>query len=337
MAQRKRREYLQLLDAAKVAAETGIDSFNRVWHPYRFQTTLLLLTNAWELLAKAVLLHKKEPISRGQRGETVSAEVAVHRLQGKHILEQDQAETIQQIISLRHAACHHVLPELPAEVMQHLLFYSCKFFRRVIEKHFPTHIRSLSDNYLSLSFSDLTTYADKVQRSVSRVKKSENDKRLVWLLERGIQFDGESYITEAQFTQKYKGKKKILPHLQLNRFVRNTEMVRIVPIQAPRNFTADITLRKGNAADSSLPVLVKKTDIEADYPMLTKELGAKIGKNQNWTAKAVTILGMKGDPKYHQAVRGSAKSLIHRYSAATEGALRAKLAAEPAFDPYHPG
>jgi len=337
MAQRKRREYLQLLDAAKVAAETGIDAFNGVWHPYRFETTLLLLTNAWELLAKAVLLQQKESILRGQRGETISAEVAVYRLQAKRILKQDQAETIQQIISLRHAACHHVLPEVPAEVMQHLLFYGCKFFRQVLAKHFPAHMKSLSDNYLSLSFSDLTTYADKVQRSVSRLKKSDNDKRLVWLLERGIQFDGESYITEPQFTQKYRGKKKILPHLKLNQFVRNTEMVRIVPIQAPRNFTADITLRKGSAADSSLPVVVKKTDIEADYPLLTKELGVKIGKNQNWTAKAVTILGLKGDPKYHQAIRASAKSLIHRYSAAAEAALREKLEATPDFNPYSAG
>jgi hypothetical protein len=83
--------------------------------------------------------------------------------------------------------------------------------------------------------------------------------------------------------------------------------------------------------------LVKKTDVEADYPLLTKELGIKIGKNQNWTAKALTILGMKGDPKYHQAVRASAKSLIHRYSAAAEGALRAKLEADPTFNPYHTG
>lgn len=335
MAQRKRREYLQLLDAAKFAAETGVDAFNSVWHRYRHQTTLLLLSNAWELLAKAVLLQKKEPISRGQRGETISAEVAIYRLQSKRILEQNQAETIQQVISLRNEACHQVLPEIPVEVMQHLLFYSCKFFRQVIEKHFPAHIKTLSENYLSLSFSEMTTYADRVQRAVSRVKKSGNNKRLVWLLERGIQFDGESYITEAQFAHKYRGKKKILPYLKLNHFVRNAEMVRIVPIQAPRNFTADVTLRKGNSADSSLPVVVKKTDIEVDYPLLTKELGVKVGRNQNWTAKAVTVLRIKGDPKYHQAIRGSANSLIHRYSMAAEMALRAKIAAEPAFNPYH--
>ena len=83
-----------------------------------------------------------------------------------------------------------------------------------------------------------------------------------------------------------------------------------------------------------MPVVVKKTDVEADYPHLTRELGVRIGKNQNWTAKAITILGMKGDPKFHQAVRASRNSVVHRYSVAAEEALRAKLAAEPAFDPY---
>ena len=93
-----------------MAAETGVDAFNSVWHPYRNQTTLLLLTNAWELLAKAILVQQKESITRGQRGETISAEAAIHRLQVKKILDQSHAETIQQIISLRHAACHNVLP-----------------------------------------------------------------------------------------------------------------------------------------------------------------------------------------------------------------------------------
>src|SRR5690606_20991482 len=104
-----------------------------------------------------------------------------------------------QIISLRNSACHHVLPVIPPEVMQHLLFYGCKFFRRLLEACFPAQVKTLDDNYLCLSFNELTTYADKVQKSVARIKKSENDRKLVWLLERGIQFDGDSYITEAQF------------------------------------------------------------------------------------------------------------------------------------------
>jgi Domain of unknown function (DUF3644) len=107
---RHRREYLQLLDASKVALEAAVDAYNRVWHPYRDQATLLLLSNAWELLAKAVLVQHKESIVKGHRGETISAEVAIHRLLGKKLIQQAQAETVQQIVSLRNEACHNVLP-----------------------------------------------------------------------------------------------------------------------------------------------------------------------------------------------------------------------------------
>ena len=255
----------------------------------------------------------KESISRGQRGETISGEVAVFRLEQKQILTQTQAETIQQIISLRHAATHHLLPAVPVEVMQHLLFYSCKFLREVIEKLFPAHLKSLSENYVSLSFTDLTTYADKVQRSVSRVRKSANEKRLVWLLERGIQFDGDAYITEGQFARQYRGKKKILPHLKLSDFLKTVDMIRIVPVLRRRAISLPtFHWRKGSAADASLPVLVKKTDVELDYPLLTKELGAKVGRNQNWAARAVTVLNLKGDPRYHQPIRaGQSLDFIH--------------------------
>src|SRR5690606_10078739 len=120
----------------------------------------------------------------------------------------------------------------------------------------------------------------------ARVRTSGGDKKLVWLLERGISFDGTSYISETKFERKYKGRKRVLPHLDLSKFLKSTDMVRIVPIEAPRNFTADLSLRKGSSADASLPVVIKKTDIEADYPHLTKELAAHIGKGQNWAAKA---------------------------------------------------
>ena len=296
----------------------------------------MLLANAWELLAKAVLVQQRESIRRGQRGETIPAETAVHRLQNRKVLDENQAATIQQVISLRHAAVHYLLPEVPEEVMHHLLYFACKFFRDTISRVFPGHAKNLSENYLSLSFSDLTTYADKVQKAVSRVKKSPNDKRLVWLLERGIQFDGSTYLTEAQFEQQYRGKKRVMPHLGVSRFMRGTEMVKIVPIQAPKNFTADVTLRKGSAKDTSLPVIVKKTDVESDYPYLTRELAQKLATNWNWVARAARVLGLKGDPKYHQAVRASKTSSIQRYSDAALQRLQEKRT-DPNFDPYDAG
>ncbi len=334
MIKRSRREYLRLLDASKLAAESAIDLFNSVWHPYRNQATLILLTNSWELLSKAVLVYEKESILRAKNGETISAQEAVYKLQNRKILDKNQAETIQQIISLRHEATHYLLPDIPPEVMQHLLFYSLKFFRGTIKKKFPKQLKDMSDNYLTLSFSDLTTYADKVQKSVSKLKKSPNDKKLIWLLERGIAFDGSSYLSETQFDKRYLDKKKVLSYLALNKFVKNADMVRVVPVQAPHNYTADINLRKGSARDSSLPILVKRTEIEEDYTYLTNELARKIGKNANWVSRAAPILGMKNNEKYHQAVRSSATGSIQRYSEAALQLLKKKLIEDPTFNPY---
>jgi hypothetical protein len=334
MAKRRRREYLVLLDKAKAATETGIDSFNRVNHPYRNETTLILLSNGWELLAKAVLVQARRSIKKGHRGDTISAESAISRLLHHKEIKKHEAETVQQIISLRNTSSHHHLPDIPDEIMHHLLFFGCKFFRELVSRKFPSHAKDLERNYLSLSFSDLTTYADKVQKLVSRVKKSPSDKKLIWLLERGIEFDGSSYITEKQFEQKYRGKMKIMPHLRIGEFLKGTDMVRIVPVEAPRNYTADVTLRKGSAKDSSLPVIVKKTDLEHDYPYLTKELARSLGKNLSFVAKAMDVLKLRGDPKFHQAVRSSKTSYIHRYSDAAKSRLEQKLRDEPEFSPY---
>lgn len=334
MAKRRRREYLILLEKSKAAAETAIDQFNRVRHPYKNETTLILLANAWELLSKAVLVQMHKSIKKGNRGETISGEVAVSRLLHHKKLNQHQVETIQQIISLRHAATHHYLPGVPVEIIQHLLFFGCKFFRQTVQDNFPSHAKDLEQNYLSISFTDLTTYADRVQKLVSRVKKSQTDKKLVWLLERGIAFDGNSYITQSQFETKYRGKHRVMPYLALGKFTAEGDMVRIVPVEAPKNYTADINLRKGSSKDSSLPVVVKRTNLEEDYPYLTKEIGEKVNKSLNFVAKAMSSLGLKGDRRYHQKIRSSKSGSIQRYSPAALDRLRQKLKEDPEYDPY---
>lgn len=331
----KRREYLQLLEKAKCAAETAIDEYNRVRHLYRNEATAIFVTNAWELLAKAILVKKKQSIKKDRRGNTISAESAILKLREQKVIDENQEDVIQQVVSLRHAAIHHVLPAVPSDVMHHLLYFSSKFFRDVVAAHFPKYAKDLRGNYLSLAFADLTTYADKVQKLVSTLKKSPGDKKLIWLLERGVKFDGSAYITEKQFEALYKDKKRIMPHLALSDFIKGTDMVRIVPVQAPKNFTADITLRKGSAKDTTLPVLVKKTEIEKDYPYLTRDLAEKIGKSQNFIAATVAALGVKGNPVYHQSVRASRKGLVHKYSDSALNHLAEYFQQNPDFDPYH--
>ncbi|MCP5489086.1 MAG: hypothetical protein H7A43_10625 [Verrucomicrobia bacterium] len=329
-----KREYLRLLEKAIHALEGAVDSFNSVHQPYRNETTLILMTNAWELLSKAVLVRAHKSIAGDRPGTTISAEVAVSRLRHERILDENQEDCIQQVVSLRNAAVHHLLPDVPAEVMHHLLFFCCKFFRELTIKVFRSHAKELKDDFLSLSFSNLTTYADKIQKLVSRVRKSEHDKTLVWLLERGVRFDGATYMNQDQFEAQYRRKKRIMPHLQISDFIKNTDMVRIIPVQAPRNYTADLTLRKGSKRDASLPVVIKKTDIESDYPYLTKELALKLNRNSNFMAATIAALGLKGDPTYHQPVRASQTSHIQRYSQAAYDRIAAHLRDNPEFDPY---
>lgn len=335
---KKKREYLKYLDKSILAIEYAVDSFNRVYNPYKDETTLILMTNAWELLSKAVLLKTHQTILKDKKGNTISAEVAVSKLRQRKHIDENQEMTIQQIISLRNFATHQVLPSIPVEIMQHLLFYGCKFFRDIVSKTFPLHAKKLQNNYLSLSFSELTTYANKIQKLISRVKKSPQDKQLAWLLERGICFDGAQYISQKDFEKKYKGKLKIMPHLNINDYIRHTDMVKIIPIQAPKNFTADINLRKGSHNDSSLPVFTKRTDIETDYPYLTSEIASKIGKNRNFTQKTIAILGFKGNDKYHHSVRTSIKAskqtYVHRYSEAALQKIKELLKQDPDFNPY---
>jgi hypothetical protein len=111
-------------------------------------------------------------------------------------------------------------------------------------------------------------------------------------------------------------------------------VVRVVPVQAPKGYTADITLRKCNASNTALPVVVRRTDVEDDYPYLTKELGAAIGKDQNWTARAAADLGLKGDPKFHQQIRASSSSSVQRYSQAAIDRLKEYLGSHPDYSPY---
>lgn len=331
---RRRREYLVLLDKAKEAAECAIDNFNRTKSPFRSEATLILLSTAWELLAKAVLVQMKESINTRQRGNTISAEVAVNKLLHKKRIQQHESDTAQQIISLRNAAAHSVLPDIPLEVQHHLMYYASKFFRDIVQRHFPTHAKDLEQNYLCLSFSELTTYADKVQKCISKMSKSDEQRKVVWLLERGLAFDGTQYMTERQFKTKLQGKTRKLKYLEMGRYLNEADMVRVVPVEAPKNYTADVNLRKGDKRDSSLPVVVKKSDANKDYPYLTSELAQQLGKSTNYIAKLVEQLGLKGDDRYHHAFKSSRTGTIQKYSQLAKDKMQELLVEDPNFNPY---
>ncbi len=341
MAAKKKakRKYLLYVEKSIDALLSGIDRANSVHDNYGKEGSLFLISNAWELLAKAILLRDKVSIQYTD-GRSISAEDALTKITSWKYLSENQSQHIQQVISLRNAAVHSVLPRMPDEILFHLEFYSVKFFKDLISKEFPTYSKRCNGNFLSLSFDTFTTYADKVQKLVARArKKGTQEQELMWLLERGVRFNGGKYISQDKFETEVKGvgkKKRLYHHLKVADFVKESQMVVIVPVQAPKGYTADINLRKGSGkAGMALPVMIKKTDIDVDYPYLTADIGRQIGKGTNFVAAAMTKLKIKGNPAYHQSVRSSKSGAINRYSQGAIALISDELRKDSNFDPYH--
>lgn len=334
---KKKRTYLQYCEKSLNAIRLAISSFNSIHEGHKNETTLMLLTNAWELLGKAILIKKHEDINKDKHGRTISAEETIQKLVQMKVIDDNQNEHIQQIISLRNEAIHGLLPEIPVEIVHHLFYFACKFYKDIIVKVFPIYRSRIEGNYLSISFANLTTYADKVQKLVSRFRKgNEKERKIIWLLERGVSYSGGEYISQTKFEKdfKRKAKWKLLPHLKLGQFLKTAEMIRIVPIQAPKNYTADVKLRKGKQSDTSLPVVIKKTDIETDYPYLTGELSGKLGKSVSFVSKTIKMLGLRNNEQYHQAVRSSKNSVVQRYSESTLSHVKEYLIKNPGYSPF---
>ncbi|TAK79241.1 MAG: hypothetical protein EPO11_00405 [Gammaproteobacteria bacterium] len=333
-----KREYLRLAESAINAMYTAIDNFNGVYGKYKTETTLILLTNAWELLGKSILVKNKHEISLpNQHGKTIPAEITINKLHNLKFLDQHQSVLLQQIVSLRNESIHYLIPKIPQEIQHHLLYFSCKFFKELIMANFKQYADRMEGNFLSIAFDNMATYADKIQKIVGQLRRgSEHDKKLIWLLERGIQFnESNNYISQDEFERQYIGKKKIMPHLKINDFISNAEMVRMVPIQAPRGFTADIKLTKSNKKmNEALPVMIKKTHIEDDYPYLTSDLAVKLKKSTNFIAKTSTNLKLRNNPEYHQAIRASSSGVINRYSNQALSYITKFLEENPQYDPY---
>jgi hypothetical protein len=166
------------------------------------------------------------------------------------------------------------------------------------------------------------------------MRKKEDSKRLIWLLEKGLSFDGLKYMNQEQFEKIIRKEQRPFTKLKLQKQITNGENIRFVPVQAPRNYTADICLRKGPRNGEGLPVVFRKENPTETHPHLTKDLAKLLGKTPNWVAMTVRIIGVFGDSRYHFKISTSSKTEHHRYSEEALGKLKDLLTKNPNFNPY---
>jgi hypothetical protein len=107
-----KKEAKVLLGKAVDSLVLSVDHFNSAWDRGREEAVLVLLDRAFELLLKAIILHKGGKIREPRAKETIGFDRCVRKCLSEdsvRCITDDQAITIQVINSLRDAAQHYIL------------------------------------------------------------------------------------------------------------------------------------------------------------------------------------------------------------------------------------
>lgn len=306
-----------LARSSTVSAISSIELFNRPRAKDRVSLSLIANVRAWEQLGKAFLLKKRENIYiNGDR--SYSATKLIRILQSKYNeITPGEAETIQQIISLRDEATHSDLDFVPDDLAAHLLYFSLKSFKNFLKKHFPSYSKEINANFISINFQPVYTFGARVNKILNSEGALKNN-RLLFLLERGIhnaQRDTEmNYKDWIAKIRSLRGRRITKSALLLKKYAAEHDNVLFITVEAPSKYgKADVTLSKGRHG-AKTRITVVSSDPEETHPYLTWELAAKLKRGRNVALKAIKELGLKGNKDYHLAIRSSRNSFVQRYS-----------------------
>ncbi len=330
----------KLLDSAVNALHASIDAYNRVYGNYRKEQALIIMSNAIELLGKALLLKRGQNIYSDRiKKDTIPAEKVISKLLHIKEIERIEAMGLQQIVSLRNAACHFSLPPVHDEIMQYLMFIGYKSTENIIQKHFKHKSYDLGSNYLSISSGVQLTYADCVEGLMKNYRKrSANEKNLAWLLGRGAAFIGTKYISQNEFEKQITNgqRKNLLDRSELGAYVKESEQIQVVLVQAPKGYSANVEIVKSTKRiKEALPVMIKKTNPNDDYPFFTTDLAEKTSKSLSFVSKSATQLNIKDNPQYSIRVKvNRAGSGIPKYNQAALEFVTKYFLEHPSYNPY---
>lgn len=301
------------LEASIPAVKIAIESFNAPSNPYRLQSSVILMTNAIELLSKSILLKIGESIDDVIPGRTIPAEKAVGRLYFKGEITEIENQTLQQLISIRNEATHSFIDKPNIDIIFYLHFCAYKIYRNLIKKHYKLKISEFKDNFLSISTDENITYAEGVMGLMKSKKRDAAGRKLLYLLERGIRYQGDKYISQEEFEKQYKANKNknVVNRAAIGKYLENAEQLRVVFVQAPKHHSVDVTITKHNRSKSILPVKITQREI---YGNNTKQIALALGVRQHDVRQMIKKYQIKGKQEYHQEIPNGDNPALHRYS-----------------------
>lgn len=323
----------------------SIELFNRPSDSGRTHGVLIFLDHAFEMLFKAVILHRGGRIRELRAKQTIGFDAAVRKgLSDAKIkfLAENQALTVQMINSLRDAAQHHMLDiseqHLYIQAQAGLSLFRDVFksvFSEELQNHLPARVLPLSTTPptdLAALFDNETEQIKKLlAQGVRRHTEAEAKLRSLSIVEKSLKGEkGQPSIGELQRLAKEvaSGKKtwnEIFPGVATVTLTTNgygpSIDLRItktgMPVQLVKEGTPGATV-----------VAVKRVDELGFYNLNRDELAKKVGLSGPKTTAVIRFLKLQQDVEcYKQVTVG--KTRFDRYSQKAISVIEEGLTKKP--------
>jgi len=307
-----RRLTKNLLSKSQEAFILALELYNKPTIEYRIQAFAFLYCNAWELLLKAKLVNDEGAISsiyykkkRNQPRRTLSLRDCIKKVFPN---ERDAIrKNIEDIIEIRDAAVHFIVPELE-EVYQGMFQAGVLNFVSNLEGWFSTNI---SDKCTPAMLSLLSQ-----TRAIEPVKLRKKYGKEILDFVIGEQHRLDTAENELNNT-KY----------------RIPVEYRLVLTKSAKD--ADISLTSGPGSEIGLIIEVPK-DLDRTHPFLTNEAITEIGKRlkgvspfNSYDFQAVVLKEkVKGKPQFHYLIK---KPECNRYSKRFIDLVVEKIKQDPSY------
>lgn len=337
-----KREPKVLKEKALESLMLGIEHFNRPSDLGRHEAVLILIDRAFELLLKAVIIHKGGRIRERYAKQTIGFDKCVRKCvsdKALRCLSEEQALTIQIVNSLRDAAQHYIL-SLSEQQLYTYTQAGVTLFGDIMHRVFGERLRDhLPERVLPVSSDppkDLHAVIETEFREVKKLVQPYSRRRL-----EAIAKLRSLAIVESSL----QGERTQPGELELNRLIRSIKDGRgwksLFPGVAKLNLTTEgtglnitvrLTKREGEpvhlvpeGTPGATVVAVKRVDELGFYRFGLNDLAAQLGISGPRTLALIKHCDLQKSPEFFKEIR-IGKTSFKRYSGKALSRLRRDVA-----------
>jgi hypothetical protein len=337
MKQRARLLFDKSLDSFVLA----IDHFNRPWDRGRSEAVLILLDRAFELMLKAIILHKGGKIREPYDRETIGFSKCVRKCitdAKVRCLSDEEGLTIQIINSFRDAAQHEIV-ELTE---QQLYLYSQagvtlykdllrRVFGKALSDYLPERVLPISiepprdlQTMIEIDFGEIVKLVKPRSRHQLEAKAKLKSWAIVEASLEGIRSQPSEFEIN-NLVKKVRAKKtweELFPGLASLQLSTNGTGI-TVEIRITKREGEKVQIIPEGISDA-MPLAIKRVN-ELDYYSLgLNDLAVKIGINAYKTGAVVRYLNLQDSEEYFKVII-IGKQQYKRYSAKALDAIKKAL------------